>query len=435
MIDDALDKSQTTTSQAVTDLFRHEAIEAHRQKLYGVILLRPTWLSSMLVIFFAVCIALLLAFFFLTGFARKENLNGVVLPDLGLLQISATQSGTVDQLLVREGAWVKRGDLLLTISSDLNARRGDTTLRVDEALNDQLHSLQRQRLQVGDQEQLNQRSLARELANLNAELKRLEKQIDLQRQRSALSEDTEQRMRLLLDSKVVSQVMLNEKAAESLDQRLRLGQLERDHAALSAQRDVKQLQLRESLLQHARERAELDQRMAGINQSSAENDVRGQIQLRASESGRVTALAVNQGQVVGMGQPLLRIVPAGANLEVVLYAPTRAMGLLHIGMPVQIRYDAFPYQKYGQYPGKIREISSSPVLATEIMQWSADMTQSEPLYRIRVAVPRAALNIDGRTSVLQAGMHLQASVSLEYRKLYQWAFAPLAALRNSAPSN
>jgi membrane fusion protein len=40
-------------------------------------------------------------------------------------------------------------------------------------------------------------------------------------------------------------------------------------------------------------------------------------------------------------------VPSGARLLAHLYAPSSAVGFLRADQPVLLRYDAFPYQKYG----------------------------------------------------------------------------------------
>jgi membrane fusion protein len=50
------------------------------------------------------------------------------------------------------------------------------------------------------------------------------------------------------------------------------------------------------------------------------------------------------------------------------------------------------------------------------------------MYRLRVDLERETVSTPSGEAPLLAGMRLQASLTLEYRRLYQWAFEPVAGL-------
>ncbi len=119
---------------------------------------------------------------------------------------------------------------------------------------------------------------------------------------------------------------------------------------------------------------------------------------------------------------------AGSQLEAELYAPSRSVGFVGPGMPVLLRYQAFPYQKFGQFRGVVREVSNAGQRPDE-MSWpgvaQANGGAAEPLYRVRVELERQSVRAYGIDRPLKSGMTLDASVVLERRRLYEWVLDPL----------
>jgi multidrug efflux pump subunit AcrA (membrane-fusion protein) len=163
---------------------------------------------------------------------------------------------------------------------------------------------------------------------------------------------------------------------------------------------------------------------AGIDRIG--DEAQSVIAVRAPQAGMVSGIIAQPGQAFAMGQVLANLSPAGSLLEAELYVPSQAAGFAKVGMPVQIRYRAYPFQKFGQFQGRISEISRSPLGGEE---WPGGAGRStEPLYRIRVALPQQSVSIDGQNQALMAGMVLDASLLLETRKLYEWVLEPLSGI-------
>ncbi len=78
--------------------------------------------------------------------------------------------------------------------------------------------------------------------------------------------------------------------------------------------------------------------------------------LRAPHAGIVTRGRVAVGDVLEPGRAVVEIVPNGGfTFEVAV--PTEDVAHLRVGMPAQIRLDAFDYQRYGALRGVVRFIS------------------------------------------------------------------------------
>lgn len=145
--------------------------------------------------------------------------------------------------------------------------------------------------------------------------------------------------------------------------------------------------------------------------------------VRAPQAGVVSGVTTQPGQTVAAGQVLANLSPAGSPLVAELYASSRAAGFARPGMPVQIRYQAYPFQKFGQFQGTVSEVSRSPLADASMAEGAR--RPGEALYRIRVALARQDISLAGEARPLMAGMALDASLLLETRKLYEWVLEPL----------
>jgi len=123
------------------------------------------------------------------------------------------------------------------------------------------------------------------------------------------------------------------------------------------------------------------------------------------------------------------LVPAGATLQAHLYAPSKSVGFVEPGGRVILRYDAYPYQKFGSFAGTVQEISKTPLSSVELTGLNNFAPKSdEPLYRITVALESDNVVIEHKRQLLQVGMLLDADLLQDTRRLYEWALEPLYAL-------
>ncbi len=91
----------------------------------------------------------------------------------------------------------------------------------------------------------------------------------------------------------------------------------------------------------------------------------------APQAGAITALQAAAGGSVGSAEPLMTLVPEGAELEARLYGPSRSIGFVRPGQRVLLRYEAYPYQKFGYYEGVVKSVSRATVGPGELAEQSA----------------------------------------------------------------
>ena len=414
----------------MSSLFRQEAVTKKTQKIHGTILLTQTWSNAALIWALVLIVVVLIAFAFTFGFSRKATVQGVVVPSSGVSRILAPQSATVTAVKVAEGDIVKVGDPLFIISSERTSEQGGTQAAIKESLVTRIGRLNQELAHHASQDTNRQRDLKERVASLTASLRQFNDEIMLQKQKVQLARDVATRVGELAKTGQMSKITASEKAAEHLEQESRLASIEMQRQAL--QRDITALSASrtDSSLQSTREESQLQREIEELKQQLTEHEARRQLVIRAEQAGRVAAIVVTPGQAVLENQRVASILPESSQLEAELYVPSRDIGLLGTDTKVVLRYDAFPYQKFGQFEGQVREISRTTILPSELIQYvgssQAATLPSEPVYRIRVQLNAQDVQAKGKKYLLMPGMQLSASLVLEHRTLAEWIFEPLA---------
>jgi membrane fusion protein len=209
-----------------------------------------------------------------------------------------------------------------------------------------------------------------------------------------------------------------------------------ERSQITLQREQLQIEatLREMPMRRGTQLAETDRNVSALDQELAEAESRRKIVISAPYEGVVTALQAEKGSSAQPNVPLLSVVPAGSDLQASLYGSSRAIGFVKPGQKVSIRYQAFPYQKFGAYAGTVASVSKSAINPAELPQQLAGLyAPAESLFRINIRLDRQTATTYGEPAPLQAGMQLEADVITDSRRLIEWMFEPLFTLTGKSP--
>jgi membrane fusion protein len=166
--------------------------------------------------------------------------------------------------------------------------------------------------------------------------------------------------------------------------------------------------------------------LSEVEQRIAEIDGRRAYIIRAPRAGRVSTLQARVGQTVNPERLQLEILPSDSRLQADLFVPTRAVGFVRVNQKVRILYDAFPYQRFGVYSGRIVDISQAILTRSDM---SGPITLLEPAYKVTVALDRPDVDAYGKKVALQADMVLRADILLDKQSLLKWLLDPLFSAR------
>jgi len=415
-------------------LFRDEAVESQRTQALGGIILVPRtsgWLLASVATLLAVAVV---AYLILGSYTRRVTVTGQIVPAQGLIRVHTPQVGLVLERHVQDGQPVAKGDLLFLLGSDRmgdGARelQADMARQVQERQRSLSADIERQRLMLNEEVLL----LHRREQSLRHDARTVVGLIEQQQRRLDLAEDSQRRFHALARQDLIAGEEALQKELEASEQASRLQTLRRD--ALAVQRELGAVaQERENArLRHENQVAQLEREISLAAQELGEIESRRRVRLTAPEAGRATLVNAEVGQLVDTSQALVTVVPQTGQLMARLYAPSSSIGFVQPGDTVLLRYQAFPYQKFGQHEGVVRTVSTSALPSTELATAiGSGSAGGEPLFAIEVDLRTAAIEANGQVRPLQAGMLLEADILQERRRLYEWMLEPLYSLTRRA---
>lgn len=413
-------------------LFRTAALNAQKNNWLGkIILIRPISYSLMTAIATA-CAVLVVTFMAVASYTKRSAVIGQLVPETGLVKVYTPQLGVVLEKHVTEGQQVKQGDILFMLSSE---RYSDINSSIQASIStqhkEQRASLQDEIIKTRQQQQDEQHALQSRLSGLKDELLKLEMQQASQQTRVHLSEAAYRRYQGLQEQNYISKEQTQQKQEDWLEQSSRLESMAREKVRMQREITARMDEASGLRVKHQNQIAQLERTISNVNQQLTESEAKRRLVIRAPQTGTATAVVASIGTAVDGSRPLVSIVPEGAVLQAHLFATSRAVGFVREGAPVRLRYQAFPYQKFGQASGQVLSVSRIALAANEIFTMgnpSSNHQNSEPFYRITVALDKQSILAYGQQQTLQAGMLLDADIMLETRHLYEWVLEPLFSL-------
>lgn len=408
-------------------LFRQEAIDALREKFLGEATIArplPMWAMTLLAVGAA---ALMISVAIWGQYTRRERVEGYLQLDVGAAKVSVADAGRVAELMVKEGQEIKQGAPMLKLSLDRStAASSSTSALVTGELSQRRGSLEKEQLQLQELAEQQLQQVKKKITDLQKEIAQIDVEVRLQGQRVTSARETAKRYQQLAKDKFYSDIAVRQKQDEATDQDLRLQALKRQRS--SVERDLSAAKLDEpAIALRARNQAEqVNRQISELQQSLAQEDAKRETIIQAPITGVVTNIAVSAGQSVAADSPFATILPAGSKLQADLLVPTRAIGFVTKDKEVILRYEAFPYERFGQYRAVITDVSQTV--------WSpgdkiGPLTVREAAYRITAKLDKQTVSAMGQELPLRSGMLVNADILLEKRSLLEWIFEPVLQLR------
>jgi membrane fusion protein len=409
-------------------LFRKQVIDARSHRVAGEVMISPSramWTATGVLVTFCAGVA---SFAATASYARSELVQGSVGSVLPVSKILVPRPGIVTDVLVEEGQAVRKGQVLARLRVEQATLAGEGTATAS------LQALDQQRALAGKQMSLELVRVTAERMRLTAQLTsslgqlaEVERQIAVQQDLIASTRVAVDQAEKLIASGFMTRSDLEQRRQSWLAATQAARQLAQTRSALEGQAATARAELARLPVDSAVALTQIRANIAQLEMASAQQSGEQGYQIVAPITGRVTAVQTARGRFADGRVPLLTIVPEGARMRAELFAPSRAMGFVRQGQEVRVMYDAFPYQRFGSFPGRVEQVSRTVIAPGES---DIPLQLTEPVYRIRVALPQQGVPAYGGTAPLQPGMTLKANIVLERRSFLEWLLDPVMAVRN-----
>ena len=376
----------------------------------------------------AVLFVLLIILLLSTRYKETQSVRGALESRGPTQKVTAPGSGRIVHWHVREGDRVLKGQRLVTISQALYDEEGNeiSALLVNE-LEDKRGLVVKEIALLRERFDDDRRKLDRALDEDTRILKLLEQEYLLSDEQLTIGKRQLLALQTLMkNSDATSRLELDRQRATILDLRRQLFVAERRFqqeqarvTELQQQRESLTLQNELAMLPLHKQLIDLDQRISQTKRS--DNYV-----LVAEQTGKITAIALAEGQPVRSNELLARIGNEANELEAVIYVPSRIAGKLTPGQEILLSFDAFDFHRYGRYTARIVHISEASLDPREALLPVPGL--QEPGFRLVANLEQD--HVSGpQVYPLQAGLLFTADFVLEELPLLYFIFKPVLELR------
>jgi HlyD family secretion protein len=297
------------------------------------------------------------------------------LEPLGVVKdIQMPVGGVVDEILVKEGDPVRKGQVLLRLDT--------------EASRDRQQSIARTLAYKGQQLQLKREELMRYLAVNDTEQSVL-------LERLALEQEVLARLEILNRQGAVQelQYLTQMNKVKELEGQIKQARVERLRQEAVLQQGVRELQ----------------SELADLRSKLVELDVNIRYQeIKAPEDGVVFELKPKARGFVAQGsEPMMKVVPFD-KLEARVEVPSKDIGFVAVDKPAEISIDSFPATDFGVLQGSVRRIGSDALPpeqgnpAKQFYRFPVDIQLDQQQLRLK----------GGQPLDLKVGMSLTANIKL-----------------------
>ncbi|MEG7332956.1 HlyD family secretion protein [Serratia marcescens] len=418
-------------------MFRQEAINSQKMKWRGRALLLPgipLWLTTGL---FALFLIAFLVFIIAGTYTRRVNVSGEVTTDPRTINVYSRAQGFIVKRFVNEGQVVRYGDPLYQIDVSRSTRSGVVSDNQRKDIEDQLLRISSIIAHLENSKRSTLEALEKQKSQYTDAFKKSSDIIRRAEEGINIMKNNMENYQQYQKKGLINKDQLTNQTAIYYQQQNNL-------LGLSGQNEQNALQITSLESQIQTQAADFDNRVYQMELQRYElkkelvsTDASGEIIVRALSDGRVDSLSVTVGQMVNIGDSLVQIIPSKIkNYHLVIWVPNDAIPYISVGNNVNLRYEAFPAEKFGQFAGKIEMVSKTPASTQEMQTYPGApqniQTTTITYYKVIVKPEKQMVGYNGKMLSLENGMKAQTTLFLERRKIYQWMLSPFYDMKHSA---
>jgi HlyD family secretion protein len=403
------------------------------------------WTQGLLFLI-AIFTAIALPWAMLSKVDEVGTARGRLEPQGNTFKLDAPVEGQVKEIKVKEGQRLKAGQVIVELGTELTVSELHQAMAELYGQQERLSRLEMMRNQLLEvtiraQQQKGRAEAAAQLAEIDETRQRLEHSKimrGLASDRLARDQKEVERYQKLVEQKVVSELQLVQAQRVLDEEKWKLNQANLDMRQAEYQLKAQQSQYESTLhateltiLETERRTKELETQISSVKTEI--NQTRKRIEglkyqlrrryIRSPIDGVLFQLPITRpGAVVQPGQMIAQIAPREVPLVVKANMSSKESGFLRVGMPVKIKFDAYPFQDYGIVEGRVSWISPDSKV-TETPQGSVEN------FELQVSLTQPYIQTPNQRIVLTPGQAATVEVIVRQRRIIDFLIDPFKKLQ------
>lgn len=418
-------------------MFRQELLENRKMLWRGRALLLPG-IPPLLVI--SVCIIFLtvfITFVIMGSYTRRVNVSGEITTWPRPVNIYSSVQGFIVKQFVTEGQEIRKGEPVYQIDVSRSTSSGVVSDNQRKDIENQIVRIANIISRLEDSKKATLQTLEKQKMQYQEAFERSTAIVRRAEEGIIIMKNNMNNYRTYQKKGLINKDQLTNQTALYYQQQNNL-------LSLSGQNEQNALQITSLESQIKIQASDFDNRIYQMELQRYElqkelinTDVNGEVIIRALSDGKIDSLSVTVGQMVSAGDSLLQIIPDKIKDHyLVVWAPNDAVPYINPGDRVNIRYEAFPAEKFGQFAATVLLVSKTPASSQEMLTYQGapknNQNTSVPYYKIVVRPDLQEIRYDGKFLPIENGMKAQGTLFLEKRKIYQWMLSPFYDMKHSA---
>ncbi|EIL9766155.1 HlyD family secretion protein [Salmonella enterica] len=418
-------------------MFRQELLENRKMLWRGRALLLPG-IPPLLII--SVCIIFLtvfITFVIMGSYTRRVNVSGEITTWPRPVNIYSSVQGFIVKQFVTEGQEIRKGEPVYQIDVSRSTSSGVVSDNQRKDIENQIVRIANIISRLEDSKKATLQTLEKQKMQYQEAFERSTAIVRRAEEGIIIMKNNMNNYRTYQKKGLINKDQLTNQTALYYQQQNNL-------LSLSGQNEQNALQITSLESQIKIQAADFDNRIYQMELQRYElqkelinTDVNGEVIIRALSDGKIDSLSVTVGQMVSAGDSLLQIIPDKIKDHyLVVWAPNDAVPYINPGDRVNIRYEAFPAEKFGQFAATVLLVSKTPASSQEMLTYQGapknNQNTSVPYYKIVVRPDLQEIRYDGKFLPIENGMKAQGTLFLEKRKIYQWMLSPFYDMKHSA---
>mgnify|MGYP001852934850 CR=1 FL=1 len=370
--------------------------------------------------------------------------RGIVIPDGEAKIIQPLETGVVKQILVKEGDFVKKGQLLILVDTStteaqlksVNKNLEQSKIeaeRLKSSGNNSEFSAKTDNKELAEELETQQKLYQENLSAMNSqvaakqqEISQIKNQIDAAvaqkrdyQYQLTNAEDRERRLKNVIDVIAYNEYQEAQNKTNSLQESLNrtISEIKKLEAqSVQIQKEIMQIKS-DFKSQNLTTLANTQKQINELEANKEEIEFSNQNQkITAPCDGYIDKLLIHTiGGVVTPAQELIALTPVEQPLLIKAQVLNRDVGFIKEGMPVSIKIDTFEFQKYGILHGTVKSISQNSIKDEKLGE----------VYEVYIIPKEHTLLVEGKEKQLSTGMTLNAEIEINKRRIIEFFIYPL----------
>lgn len=414
-------------------LFRKEIIEGNSNRWYGKSIALTRIPTSIVFVFTITIISLLLWIIINGNYTRRIYVNGEVISDLQPVNIFSTQQGFIEKKFIKQGDYVFKGQRLFQINIGKEIYSGALSDNSIKSVEEQSEQIKGIILKLRENKELAILNLQKQLSEYkeayNQALKNFEYiKTTVNDMKTNVVNYKEYLKKGLINKDQFSNQSYLYYQQQNIYQNISFQLVQQKLNMMNIESEISS-----SSIDFDNKIAEYSYQLGELSRKQLDLDATGNVYINAPSDGRIESAGVTTGQMIKVGDILSQILPSGSKVYAIkLLMPNNAAPYVHIGDKVNIRFEAYPFQKYGQFLGTVFSISNIPAIQINSNLYYNGNDRNgryENYYELIVLLDESLFK--NKKLILANGMKAEITLYLDNRKIYQWILSPYYDIKKS----